>query len=158
MGADLTIRKYYEQSVEKYEGKFNEACQRRNLAKSQKQKEKIQASVERYYRLMHGSRGYFRDSYNGTSVLNALGLSWWQDVIPMLDKKGDLSPEKAKELIDMVKEAKMPKIDLGWLRDNGLDSTDSPMLWRKYFVDKRRDLLKFLSIAVREDLKIHCSL
>ena len=44
----------------------------------------------------------FRDSYNKWSIFRPLDLSWWRDVVPMCDERGNLSPEKAKELREIL--------------------------------------------------------
>ena len=39
------------------------------------------------------SAAYFRDSYNLSSVLWTCGLSWWQDVLPLLNNNLELTGE-----------------------------------------------------------------
>jgi hypothetical protein len=48
------------------------------------------------------SGGYFRNSYNGTDVMWAMGLSWWGLVLPMLDENGFLPIVCARELVAMI--------------------------------------------------------
>ena len=62
-----------------------------------------QQRVEHCYDQML-SQGYFRDPYNNWDVLWQFGLSWWTDVIPMLDKEARLSVPQAKLLLEMPQE------------------------------------------------------
>jgi hypothetical protein len=48
------------------------------------------------------SGGYFRNSYNANDVMWAMGLSWWDLVIPMLDENGLLPIARARELVAMI--------------------------------------------------------
>jgi hypothetical protein len=54
---------------------------------------------------------YFRDSYNPTSIMWNLGLSWHSHVIPMLDEDELLQPDKGAVLLEMVKSAKPLPMD-----------------------------------------------
>lgn len=76
MGADLYIEKIHQPLLEKYQPLFDEAVRQRDaLPRDSKEAKAAQRKVTRYYDLMY-SDGYFRDSYNVTSVLWRLGLSW----------------------------------------------------------------------------------
>jgi hypothetical protein len=46
---------------------------------------------------------YFRDSY-GHAMLWSFELSWWTDIIPMLDKEDELTVEQVSRLVAMLKE------------------------------------------------------
>jgi hypothetical protein len=48
--------------------------------------------------------GYFRDSYGATATLWMFGLTWWQDVIPLLDEEMYLSVENAGQLLARLRE------------------------------------------------------
>jgi hypothetical protein len=43
---------------------------------------------------LHNAKAYFRDSYNMSNVLWTLNLSWWQDVLPLLDEKLELKGKR----------------------------------------------------------------
>ncbi len=105
MGADLYIEKINKPIQEKYEPPFEAAVRRRDsLPRGSKEAEAAQAEVTKYYDLMF-SEGYFRDSYNVTCLLNWLGLSWWQDVIPLCTRARKLRQDKLRKFRDMVANA-----------------------------------------------------
>ena len=174
MGADLHIRSISDELRKKYGDKFDEWVQKRNkaseLAKALEQigqdasEEKRQAKnaqrrVTYYYDKMY-ERGYFRDSYNPTNVAYQLDFSWWQDIVPMLDKEGLLSVEKCKEFLAMIKDKNIPPathLNLGEFAkvDDGENSLEK---WREYFVEKKQHLIEFLQTAIALNEPISCSL
>lgn len=84
---------------------FNAVVAARDLSPEGSEDEKeLQKIVNTAYDHLYG-RGYFRDTYNPYGLFAQLGLSWWQDVIPMLDDRGYLPIDRAKDLEKMVKEA-----------------------------------------------------
>jgi hypothetical protein len=95
--------------------------------------------------------GYFRDSYNGTSVLWTLGLSWWQDVTPLLNEEGELGGENLKKLRDMVLNAKQEMPTEAKLKEMycKVDAEET---------DKREKLLAFLNRAIELNSSIDASL
>ncbi len=105
--------------------------------------------------------GYFRDSYNGTSVLWTLGLSWWQDVIPLLTEEGgDLEGENLKKFRDMVASAEQELPTEKKLREMWCAITEEETLesWHNYYKEKRDNLLAFVDRAISLESGIHCSL
>ena len=76
----------------------------------------------------------------------ALGLSWWTDVIPMLDDEGNLSSEKAKELVSMIEDRTIN------LRE------DQETIGEEYFSERKEALLKFLQQSVSRGEPVECSL
>ncbi|MHA2022796.1 MAG: hypothetical protein ACTSWQ_03955 [Candidatus Thorarchaeota archaeon] len=162
MGADLYIKKSTKKANEKYHPLFDKAVEKRNAAKTDKQNEKWQKKVTEYYNAMYPDEGYFRDSYNATSVLWTLGLSWWEDVAKILNSKGNLSRKNLSLFIHMVENAKQTlptKADLlaehCTIEDDGENSVEG---WHKYYKDKREALLKFLKSARNQRLAIYCSI
>src|SRR6266576_2329111 len=110
MRADLYIEIVRKPILEKYEPLFEEAVRRRDsLPRSSKEATAAQEEVVRYYDLMF-TEGYFRDSGNVTCVLNWLGLSWWQDVIPLCTDRRILQAEKLLQLRNMVASAKLEPV------------------------------------------------
>jgi hypothetical protein len=80
---------------------------------------------------------YFRDSYNNSSLLWQMNLSWWTDVIPMLSEMGDddevnLLPDAIDRLLSLLEERK----DML----NQIEEVES----FKYFKEKYRKLVAFL--------------
>ncbi len=104
--------------------------------------------------------GYFRDSYNGTSVLWTLGLSWWQDVVPMLDKEGELGGDKLVQFRDMVANAKQTLPTEEKLKEMYCTVNEEEDLasWHKYYQEKHQTLLAFLNRAIELETSIDCSL
>jgi len=107
--------------------------------------EAAQREVTKYYNRMYPSSGYFRDSYNGSSVLWRLGMSWWQDV-----PDGVLTASQLEELVRKVQVAKLKPITAAELEEGGCkvdDKENSPEIWNKYFRNKKRRLVRFLKRA-----------
>src|SRR6185312_1760536 len=120
-----------------------------------------QEEVTNYYELMY-SEGYFRDSYNCTSVLWTLDLSWWRDVTPLCDDHGDLKGENLVKFREMVASAnqwlpsrRQLKKQHATVDEEGENSLEE---WHKYYREKRQKLLAFLDQAIELNTSIHCSL
>ena len=107
-----------------------------------------QKRAEECYDKMY-ERGYFRDSYNDSDLLWKFDLSWWDDVIPMLNGKSQLTPEKASALLSILKE-KEP------LFECALASQQEPA--RRYFRQKYTVFKEFLNQAIQLGVPIECSL
>lgn len=124
------------------------------------QGKKAQEVVSFIYDTMY-SKGYFRDSYNSFSVMAMLDLSWWNDVVPMLDSEGFLPIAQAEKLIGMIKAAKLTKVTMKDRSDEGRivdDGENSPDVWNKYFAEQRDKLIKFLKLSITMKEPIRCSL
>ncbi len=162
MGADLYIEQIQQPLIEKYQPLFEAAVRNRDcLPRGSKEAQAAQAEVERYYELMF-SAGYFRDSYNATGVLWRLGLSWWEDVIPLLTQTQKLRQDRLRKFRDMVAKAPLnlpTKEELeaqhAQVGENGEDSLES---WHRYYREKRDELLAFLDQAIALNTHIRCSL
>jgi len=108
--------------------------------------------------------GYFRDSYNATNILWQLNLSWWADVIPMLDDECVLQADGIQTLLEMIEAEEVPPasaIKLGATApqmDEEGDYDYSPEGWRQYFVEKRESLMAYLRSSLEGNDTIHCSL
>jgi hypothetical protein len=103
MGADLYNYSVFNALQAQYQSKFEAAIELRNSAKSEKQKQNAQHQIEKLYDAMHPASAYFRDSYNGYSLLAQLGMSWWRDVLPKLDVNDQLPLKDVKWLQDEVR-------------------------------------------------------
>jgi len=149
MGADLYINSLYQPQLRKWEPKFEKAARLRDSLKpGTEEHRRAQAHVEKCYEKMY-ERGYFRDPYNDNDLLWKFGLSWWTDVIPMLDGEGQLSVEKAAGLLALLKQ-----------RDNifQLNLAQLPASERKSFLDRYAKLQKFLNDAIELGSPIDASL
>lgn len=156
MGADLYIRSVTDAARNKHQRAFDEAVLARNNA-PESERDRFQSEVGRLYDLMYPADGYFRDSYNGTSLLWTLGLSWWADV--KLNKSGCLAGNYLLRFRKQVAEAQMVEIDEAYLRKKhcSLEGENTVESWRAYFVEKRQRLLAFLDRAIAEGEPIACS-
>lgn len=163
MGADLYIKKISEAKRKQYQPLFDDAVAKRKKAEvagNTDEAEKAQKLVEKYYNQLYDHNGYFRDSYNASSVMWQLGLSWWDDVGKMCTKSGNLTPAKSAKLLETIKERKIPKaqdmkLEHATVEEDGENSREE---WRKYFVAKKRKLEKFLERAIEMGESIECSL
>ena len=166
MGADLYINPIYNENHAKYQPLWEKALASRKTAevkfgRDSKHYEKAQARVIEISN-KQSEVGYFRDSYNGTAVMATLGLSWWRDVIPMLNKKSQLVPTKAKKLRQMILDAEQHLPTKEELIKNHCqvdeEGDESVEGWHEYYKEKRQRLLDFLDLAIKNKLPIDCSL
>lgn len=160
MGADLYINSIYDPHYEKVRPQFDEACRVRNALDRTLQPTayaEAQAEVDRLYQELD-STGYFRDSYNSSSLFWIIGLSWWSDVGDMLDDEGDLQPAKAQELLDIVK-GREPRLKT-YLADHDFskDWSEPRAEIVAYFEDKYERFKAFLQQAIDLNEPIHCSI
>ena len=149
MGADLYISQLFDSQFKKWERRFDKAVAYRDrLAEDAPERGEAQKRVEECFDKMY-ERGYFRDSYNDSDLLWKFDLSWWDDVIPMLNGKSQLTPEKASALLSILKE-KEP------LFECALASQQEPA--RRYFRQKYTVFKEFLNQAIQLGVPIECSL
>jgi hypothetical protein len=108
------------------------------------------------------SESYFRDSYNMTSVLWTLGLSWWRDVLPLLDANLELKGRELQRFREQVARAEQRLPTAEDLLQAGvrLEKTGERSLkeLHRYHIEKRKSLLRFLDVAIENDTPIICSL
>jgi hypothetical protein len=159
MGADIYIESLADKCKAEFEPKFHAAVAQREAALTEKDKQAAQVLVEKYHDAMYTS-GYFRDSYNGTSLFWLLGLSWWKDV--KTDDEGKLSIPKMKDLLAEIQSRKIPNLPelLVYLEEKGValdEGENSPQVWKDYFTDKRDTFIKFLETAIEIEEPIYCS-
>lgn len=163
MGADIYLYSVYNENSAKYNKKFENAVKLRNKHEANGKDdlaERAQKKVMKYYNLMY-SEGYFRDSYNGTNMLNKLGLSWWNDVVPMLDREGNLKGSKLKKFLIMItnRELSLPtKEDLIADHCTVDDDKNSIDVWHQMFIDNHQELIKLVKLAIELNEPLYCSL
>ena len=149
MGADLYIEMVFEPSYRRWKNRFEEAVARRDACAEGTPEYKLwwlraEACSDRMY-----SAGYFRDSYNPSSLLWQFGLSWWKDVIPMLDERNNLTVAQAETLLEMLDE-RGPVFEKKLAQFSPDEQQD--------FRDRATELQMFLQMAIKLDSPIHCSL
>ena len=171
MGADLYIESISEPAAKAAKPAFDEACQRRDKRRDMLRADGLsreaigndaevkaaQDDVDKAYNAMYPEDGYFRDSYNVSSVLNKCGLSWWRDVTPML-RNGKLSPKKAALLAERIEKAPLHLPTLAELEHDNADTKNGVESWHDYYRNKRTRLIAFLRRAVELKEPIRCSL
>lgn len=121
---------------------------KRNLTEAEQALEAAQAEVEKIWAKAFGGPGYFRDSYNGTSVLWRLELSWWQDV-----PHGELTADQLRKFRAEIVARTLKPVTVAGLKEEGCkvdDGENSPKAWAKYFRNKKRQLVRFLDRAIKE--------
>lgn len=149
MGADLFIRPLYEEQRTKWETRFDRAVARRDrLQRGTAASERAQRRVDFCFEKLR-ERGYFRDPYNDWDLLWKFGLSWWTDVIPLLDDEQRLSVENTKKLLALLKERELTfETNL-----SGMSAEDT-----RYFQEHYSRLQRFLQEAIDLDEPVECSL
>ena len=131
--------------------KAAQAC----LEKAKANAEAAQQAVEKAHDALYRSQGYFRDSYNGTSVFWSMGLSWWK-LAPEHKGEGEersVGAEDLARLYNLVKRTKIKPVTLAVLKENHCtvdDGENSVASWQRYFKNKRRRLLRFLKRAAQK--------
>ena len=149
VGADLYIRSLYDKQKKEWEPHFNQAVQERDkLTRGTPEYEQADELVWDYYERMNVS-GYFRDPYNGWDVLWKFGLSWWEDVLPLLNDH-QLSVVDTKKLVDML-DAHQSQFESALAET---EEEDEP----QYFRRQSEALRAFLSEAIELGEPIDCSL
>lgn len=149
MGADLYIPSLYEPNRTRWEAQLEAASRLRDsLPKGSAEQATAEQRVSECYEQMN-NQGYFRDPYNDWDVLWQFGLSWWADVIPMLDKHDRLSVASAKRLLDMLTERESAFEE----RVKALPAKDE-----QYFHSRYIELRQFLNRAIVLNEPVDCSL
>ena len=116
MGADLFLMSLHEPPHKKWEPRFEAAIAERNRhAEGTREYKRAQKRAMRCYERMFG-QGYFRDPYNHLDVLWKFGLSWWGDVIPMLDSTACLPVAETKRFLQMLHETPSGRTSRGFPR------------------------------------------
>ena len=160
MGADLYIEKLYRQNNEKYSPEFNKWVNIRDTFQAEgkkKEADEAQKKVSEFYEKMY-EVGYFRDSYNGSSLFWILGLSWWQGEIngrSFITKKGEITPAGAKRLIKHIEPIEIQDLPEDWPENNHAQGTAAE--WTEYFREKKQLFLKFLRQAIELNEPIRAS-
>ncbi|MCK9370318.1 hypothetical protein M0R04_10460 [Candidatus Dojkabacteria bacterium] len=156
MGADLYIHNIYEKNRTKYQDLFDKWVDVRNTFPSDsKQHISAQKKVSYYWDKM-SSRGYFRDSYNDTNLLNKFDLSYWHN--DFISEEGILLPSRAKELLaELKKREPIFKKNVKKINLSEWEKGCTRAKLQKYFDNKYKEFKKFLNEAIKLDEDIDCS-
>ena len=126
-------------------------------AEYQRAKE-LQEKVSELYEKMY-EVGYFRDSYNGSSLFWKLGLSWWAlakngEKVQLINKQGYITVRSAKLLLALVKSLPIQldeKANENWEKGTTVEDV------RKFFEAKKKRFEDFLQFAIDNKAKIRAS-
>jgi hypothetical protein len=162
MGSDLYIRSIYNKNQKKYEPSFYRWVKKRDALDDKGDKdgaEKAQKKVHFYHELMY-SEGYFRDSYNNSSLFQMMGLSWWVDMKSFIID-GQMSPEHARELKKLIAVRQTYFIEN--LKDKAQEFSaksvgESEKDIKEYFIKKYFAFNTFLDCAIALNEPIDCSI
>ena len=95
-------------------------------------------------------------------MLWTIGLSWWKDVIPLLNQDSELIGENLMRFRNQVASADQRLPTANELAALGLRVTESGEnsleALHRNFRNRREELLKFLDLAIKHDLPVLCSL
>ncbi len=118
----------------------------RELKDLQAKIDSAQEVVSHWYNKLIPDEGYFRDSYNASSVLWRLGMSWWRDV-----ENGEQTVEGLKAFYARVKTAEFKPVTLEELKEMHAqidEEENSPAGWNEWYLKQRADLEAFLARAI----------
>lgn len=152
MGADIYLNSVYKENSRKQRKNFIRWCNKRDKAVDNARKLFCQSKVNLYHNKMY-EVGYFRDSYNMTSLMLRLGVSWWRDITPRLDRECRMPIEDMRWLRSIVATAPLRPLTEEDLKG----SSDPASVWMNYFEDKRKDFLKLLDLAIAKGESLYCS-
>jgi hypothetical protein len=153
MGADITLPSISNRARSMYEPLFNDAGKRRDRAKTEGMRAEWQAKVEKYLDAMHPEDGYFRDSYNPSSVFQVMDLSWWELGDKLLDESDHLPVDKAKDLLALIEQRPISyeAVTAHYEQNNLHESKQSIDEWYKFFVAKRERFMALLRKSIELD-------
>jgi hypothetical protein len=148
-GADLYIDSLYEPNQAVWAHEYEDAAKLcDSLTPGTPEHEHARERL-RYCHEQMNSRGYFRDPYNDWDVLWQFGLSWWNDVLPMLDDDERLSVANTRRILAMLDE-----------REEIFEErlADLPDKKQQSYRERYIELRQFLNQAIALDESVSCSL
>jgi hypothetical protein len=159
MGADLYVEEIIDKTREEYSDKLESTVsEMRELEKkgeedSERYKE-LKVKSNEYMNKMYPEDGYFRDSYNNSSLFWNMGLSWWKDVGGLLDEDGNLTGDNLRKLIKIVKNSKVTLPEDKEKMPIDISANE----YLKILEDRKNQLLDFLNNAMLKNYPILCSI
>jgi hypothetical protein len=100
MGVDITLNSIWEPFFKNFESSVAERRMKRDIQRAMEAGD-MEKAIQLPFDLFRASGGYFRNAFNGSDVMQAIGLSW-DTVFEMLDAERRLPVERARKLIDMI--------------------------------------------------------
>lgn len=178
MGADIYLNSIYKPALAKAEPKFRKACAAREkafprgapvTAERQAEYDKLQEAVDKAFDGLHPEGGYFRDSYNDSSLFWVLGLSWWElakELCTTDEETGTILPiHGARSLLVRIEALPVTAERFArWeekARANGWTFTkpegSSAAEWKRDFVKRRAQFLTMLRTSIYLNEPLHWS-
>ena len=164
MGADIYLRSVSDAVRAEWQPKFSAAVAARDAKYRENdlrcpEDDPLQVEVTRCYDKLF-SEGYFRDSYNSTSLFHLLGLSWWRE--DGIDSQGHMHPPAMLALIAKLESKTITDEMMSeWARHADAkiepEGDNSIASWKKMFVDKQTRLIALLKRAVELNEPLYCS-
>ncbi len=169
MGADIYLTSVNDKAKAEWEPRFQAAVKARDTYRGADPaiKAMLQKPVEEAYEGMY-REGYFRDSYNCTSLFWLLGLSWWEIVEKGELKKrpGYLSLKAAKALLYRLQTelkvtderfAEWEKKQRARYGASFKSEEGHPDKWKAMFREKHADLCALLRLSLKLREPLRCS-
>lgn len=152
MGADIYLDSVCKPAREAAEPLFHAAVKLRNENTDPAKGDELQAEVTKHYDAMYPEGGYFRDSYNTTSLFGAIGLSWWQ---LEYDDNGCLAIDKAKDLLSKIESVDItPELLENQIKQFRKDTPEGVLA---YFKGKQEQLCAMLRKSIELNEPLLCS-
>lgn len=148
MGADIYLRSVNDRCKAAWKSAFEAAVKERDRhPRGSAEAGAAQEKVSEAYSGMY-AEGYFRDSYNSYGLFAQTELSWWRDVVPMLDDEGRLPLDRAAEFREMVASAKLDTSRAEQVAAAQKD--DAPEGgWVAYYERDRAALLALVDLSIK---------
>ena len=140
MGADLYISKLFDENCNRSQKHIDKWVAIRNNEKDPEKAKEAQKKVSYWYDRMY-SKGYFRDSYNASSLFHMIGLS------EFVNKNGLITPTNAKKLLAVIESKQIPTLEKGWCKKHYCKGTEKE--WQVYFSKKKKLFENFLKTAIK---------
>jgi hypothetical protein len=172
MGADIYLNSKFEKNYEEVQKEIDElealfkSTHKQTLldvadGKEDKLFELTRPLLDKQY-----SVGYFRDSYNSSSLLSQLGLSWSSDIISKLNEESYLSVEDCKWFLYEINNRRIGESPIeepvmsSLFNALGLEKSDVELDAEKieYFVKKKSMLVNLLLDAIELNEPLYCSI
>jgi hypothetical protein len=194
MGADIYLKSVSDAAKAQWQPRFEAACSARNEYAQRVERhtgqppgdddlenKKLQQAVSEAYEGMYPDDGYYRDSYNATSLFGVLGLSWWQSadvrggakhspVGKLINKQNHMSVTSMKRLKKYLEEVdfetcfqswvvakRNPPEGQEWDKINFRQKGNGVKEWRRMFYEKRKNLIALLDKAIARKEPLYCS-
>tara|TARA_R100000353_G_scaffold165176_1_gene126195 strand:+ start:38 stop:499 length:462 start_codon:yes stop_codon:yes gene_type:complete len=153
MGADVYLEKAYDKKYADHKETLDSFPKANSDVELTEVQRKHMSDI--YDDLYKQGDVYFRDSYNSGSVLWAMNLSWWDDILPMCDDEGYLDADGIRKFLDMVEDAPL-HVSQGFQEHMPSEWTYDDAL--EYLQEEQNLLISFLKKALDTNDRLSCSL